>query len=233
MDRRKVLISLCGQKSTELYYFDSRGSRTTDSDSKSLYEYIITNHIVNDQDLIIEVRPLELTTFASLLEYIKDFNGTISKLVTNVGFVDFTPKKTVLLEEHRSTCARMGIEYVERVVEKDFVLRNGERCDLYSINYGDSFIEFIEGYLSNIPEITFLSTSANFENHVLWKRMRPKSFFDGIQETNKFLNLLANRNPNISIIDLKDIQTFDGVHWDSHSHLEIFRRLNKHERRRY
>lgn len=232
MDRRKVLISLCGHNSSELYYFDSRGSRISDSASKSLYELIVTNHRVNNQDLIIEVRPLELTTFASLLEYIKDFSGHISRLVTNVGFVDFTPKKHVLLEEHRSACERLGIEYGEKVVEKNFVLSNGERCDLHTIYYRDSFIEFIETHLSHIPEITFFSTPANFENHEYWKRIRPKSFFRGIQETNKFLNQLINKIPNTSMIDLEDIQTYDGVHWDSNFHLEIFKRLNEYERRR-
>lgn len=232
MDRRKVLISLCDHNSSELYYFDSRGSRISDSASKSLYELIVTNHRVNNQDLIIEVRPSELTTFASLLEYIRGYSGHISRLVTNVGFVDFTPKKPVLLEEQRSACERLGIDYEEKVVEKNFVLSNGELCNLHSIYYVDSFIEFIDTHLSNIPEITFLSTPSNFENHEYWKRLRPKSFFRGIQETNKFLNQLINKIPNTSIIDLEDIQTYDGIHWDSHSHVEIFKRLNKHERRR-
>ena len=233
MDRRKVLISLCGQNSTELYYFDSRGSRISDSDSKSLYELILTNHVVDNQDLIIEVRPSELTTFASLLEYIYFFNGHISRLVTNVGFVDFTPKKKVLLEEHRSTCERLGIEYEEMIVEKNYELSNGERCNLHSIHYKDSFIELLDRHLSHIPEITFLSTPTNFKNHELWKRIRPKCFFRGIQETNNFLNLVVNRIPRISLINLDDILTFDGVHWDSYNHFEIFKKLNLNERRRY
>ena len=233
MDRRKVLISFCGPHSSELYYFDSRGSRISDSASKSLYELLVTNHRVKNQNLIIEVRPLELTTFASLLEYIENFDGHISRLVTNVGFVDFTPKKRILLEEHRSTCERLGIEYEEKVVEKNFILSNGERCDLHSIHYKDSFIELIARYFSHISEITFLSTPANFDNREYWERIRPESFFRGIQETNKFLNQLIKQIPNTSMIDLEDIKTFDGVHWDSHYHVEVFKRLNEHERRRY
>lgn len=232
MDRRKALISLCSDNSTDLYYLDSRGSRTCDENSKTLFNLITSNFSSNSEDLIIEVRPLELTTFASLIEYLYCFNGKISKLVTNVGFVDFTPKKRTVLEEHRSTCDRLGIEYEEKIVEPNFMLSNGESCDLSIISYKDSIIESLVQEFKKIPQVVFLSTPINFDNQNSWQRKRPPSFFQGIMETNSFLRKASSQVPNASLIDLGDIKTYDGVHWDSEYHLEVFKRIKDHERRR-
>ena len=80
-----------------LFFFDSRG--ISSGYNNSLVKLIETKYSRSHKIIIIS-RPLYITTWSTLYNFLKLNNLKFKTLVTNMGFVDYTPKKKIILEDY-------------------------------------------------------------------------------------------------------------------------------------
>ena len=111
-------------------FFDSRGISKSYNDSliKMLIDYYV------DCNIIVIVRPLELTTWVTLYNFLCYNNVKPKFIITNLGIVDCTPKK-------KSICKLMScqIEYsfkskVKLIPLENYLLSNNKIEKLYTIH---------------------------------------------------------------------------------------------------
>jgi hypothetical protein len=165
-------------------------------------------------------RPLELTTWATLINFITLNRLNPAQIVTNMGFVDFTPKKQSILED-----AIRQVEFlVGKGVAKSYALQHivssrGDEIPLYSMAYDGTYRQCIESTVVRQPTVVINSPLVDPEIRV--ERLRPSSFFFALTESNEF-----NRSINgAQVVDLPDFDeslTYDAVHYTSRGNEVIF-----------
>jgi len=191
-----------------LLFFDSRGISGSFSDS--IVDRVL-KHVEGNRRYLLICRPLELTTWATLFNFLK-LNGLGPKtIVTNVGFVDFTPKKQSVLDD--------AVGQVEVLMEKGtaqsraaehYISSNGEQIQLFSMTYANSYRRNIEAVLTKGS--TVVVNSPPLTPGIRLSRERPSAFYMGLDESNRFNRSIGG----VAVIDFPafdETQTYDGVHY--------------------
>jgi hypothetical protein len=210
------------QKPNFLIFLDSRG--VSGSFKFSLLEKIIFFLERKQKTYIAINRPLNLTTWATLLNFLKLNNISPECVITNVGFVDFTPKKWSNIQD-----ALYQVEYMSPN-SIDGLEDLGEHKDkfsnniIYRIKYNDIYRENIQNTIARHK--TVIIKTPNFPVNAKIKRARPPSFFDGIEETNKFYDSLKNCE-KIELGGFTEKESYDGVHYSNSGNEIIFGKLEK------
>lgn len=166
-------------------------------------------------------RPLELTTWATLVNFMHFNKLAPQTLVTNMGFVDFTPKKQIILEDAiQQIEAVMGQDIATFDFAENYVLSNGESVPLYSMKYRDAYKEKIEEIVEK--QRTFIINTPLVDADICIERERPNSFFSGVADTSEF-----NRSiKGACVVDFPKIDesfTYDAVHYTKLGSDLIFR----------
>jgi hypothetical protein len=78
-----------------LFFFDSRG---ISAEYETSLIKMILDHISEDVNYLVIGRPLEITTWLTLYNFLKLNDLRVKKIITNLGFVDFTPKKESIIK---------------------------------------------------------------------------------------------------------------------------------------
>ena len=138
-------------KIDKLVFLDSRGVGR--EFNGSLAEKVITRIDLNSSYIMV-CRPLELTTWATLSNFMALNSINPQKIKTNMGFVDFTPKKVALLEDAIKQVDYIIGEKVARSIFADnYVSANGETISLYSMIYSEKYKKSIQNIVRNIPTV--------------------------------------------------------------------------------
>jgi len=205
-----------------LFFFDSRGAgqSTTCSLSKMFVHY------AEDTSYVLVCRPLHMTIWATLINFFKHNKLNPKIIITNMGFVDFTPKKKdLLLDSIKQVDYAIGYGNAKSHFTEQYQLSNGDKTDLHSVVYSDKYKAAIE-LLANQYKIVVLNTPP-VERKINIERDRPSSFFDGIEEANNFNNAILGVDiVNPPLFD--ETLTYDAVHYTDEGNKIIFNLLREH-----
>jgi HAD superfamily hydrolase (TIGR01549 family) len=217
-----------------LIYLDSRGL-TIDEDSYQhsfMYQCIKELEKRNKTYLAIS-RPKNLMTFATLLNFL-DLNDDLqfSNLITNVGFVDFTPKKNVFIQDmilQASHLWNWDFDIKELSTYKMLI----QEDNLYSLHYDNIYIDFIKEQILRFKfDKVFFINTPDIKKDICIPRKRPIEFFDKITETNILINKISEKIENFYKIDIskmffsnQESFTYDAVHYTRDGHQPIKEKL--------
>jgi hypothetical protein len=224
-DRHDFYVSTntSSRKVDVLIFMDSRGI-------SSCFEGSISEKIIQEieeaNSYILVARPLEITTWMSLYNFVKLNNIKTRKIITNMGFVDFTPKKMSIIKKSidQYNCffshELAKVEFLEQFLTEDNKLLN-----LYIQTYPENFKSEIVNYFEKIHFL--IINTPLLQNGFKSSRARPSSFFKSILISNLFNKSLEL---DAVVFDFKDFtinETYDGVHYTSKGNDVIFSSLKK------
>ena len=165
-------------------------------------------------------RPLELTTWATLVNFITLNKLTPGKIVTNMGFVDFTPKKQSILEDAiRQAEVFAGFGVAKSYVLQDTATSMGGEIPLYSMTYDATYRRHIESIVVRQP--TVVINSPLVDPGIRVERSRPGAFFHALAESNEFNRSIRG----VQLVDLPEFDeslTYDAVHYTERGNEVIF-----------
>ena len=130
-------------------------------------------------------RPKELTIFFTLINFLKNNQLKFKYLISNLGFVDLTPKKKFIVDIiHQNPFEYDLLNSTKSLC--DYKLSDGKIEKLYSIQYDSFIIEKIAYFLSENFNKCFLIDSFEFNKKINIDRKRPKEFYTQLKITNEF-----------------------------------------------
>ena len=205
-----------------LIFLDSRGFSL--KSKKNLIDFF-KKKFKKKKYLIIS-RPLEMTTWSSLINFLK-LNQRIKYkyLITNMGFNDFTPKKKNLALNVQNQAKllldkKAKIKYLEKYTDKKNI-----KINLYNVNFSTNFVNNLNSQLPS-KRLILLNTP-QLEKKITFKtRARPNSFFKMIKTTIKF-NKKVKTLSTINFLNFGNSDTYDGVHYTNFGYTKIFQAINK------
>lgn len=203
-----------------LLFLDSRGiSREF---KHSLADKLITRISQLGKTYLLVCRPLELTTWATLIGFLAINELNPVKIITNMGFVDFTPKKQSILQNAiRQVESAVGLGVAETYFVEAYATEGGA-IPLYSMRYGETYRCAIEE-IARRHDTVILNTPLT-DPGIAIERKRPVSFFPALAESNAFNRSIRGAR----VIDLPDFDeslTYDAVHFTRCGNELIFDRL--------
>lgn len=214
-----------------LLFFDSRIMTINESSYNGTIYSDILNYMRNNKYTYKLIsRPKNLTVFVTLINFIKlNPDLTVKTLITNLGFVDCTPKKQeniddILLQIQQYSCTQNMLK------EHDiYKLNSGKIEILKSIKYSEEYIDELSDLLSRKFDKCYFINTPIVSKSIKIERERPESFFTQLQETNKLVNSIVSRNKNkFILIDIeKIVDTYDGVHYTKEGHKKIFNKIKE------
>jgi len=192
-----------------LCFFDSRG--ISSGYEGSMVEGLINYLTKKKLSYLIISRPLSLTTWATLYNFLRLNKINASNLITNLGFVDFTPKKNDVLEN----VINQVNYYMGDVASSKFIQmyesRNGLSIPLYITEYNINFYENVQQMVDQFNKVFIINTP-----YVLplssFPRVRPASFFESLIKTSNF-NKKLKVYKNIDLGVIGERETYDAVHY--------------------
>jgi len=206
-----------------IIFLDSRGISSKFDGSLAQK---LTKHIAQSGGkYLLLCRPLELTTWATLINFMAVNKVNPSRIVTNMGFVDFTPKKVTVLQD-----AVQQVDYMvgQSVATSLFVQMDlsssGEEIALYSMSYGDAYRERIEDIVKQIP--TLIINTPIVDAAISLERKRPKAFYAALADSNEFNHSITGAK----VVDLPhfdELLTYDAVHYTQQGHDVIFDQIKQ------
>jgi len=217
-----------------LIYLDSRGLTINEKNCHNSYMYKLIKELENDNTSYIAIsRPKNLITFTTLLNFLSsNSNLSFKNLITNVGFVDFTPKKNIFIEDMILQAKTLWSENFEVEELSSYQMTNGEE-ELYALKYSLGYVEFISEYISNyqFEKCIYINTPI-ISSDIKIERERPIEFFEKIIETNKLIEQIIIKSKNSQIIDFskkfsnnQEKFTYDAVHYTIDGHKIIAEEL--------
>jgi hypothetical protein len=201
-----------------LIFLDSRGISRNFEDS--LADKLITQIALNGASYLLVCRPLELTTWATLINFMAINTLNSAKIITNMGFVDFTPKKLAVLEDAKEQVEfAVGKGVATSVFAEAYISSSGENIDLYSMSYSDDYKKSIE-FITNKTSTLIINTPIVTESIDI-ERKRPHTFFSSLAHSANFNRAITG----VKIVDLPTFDeklTYDGVHYTSQGNDVVF-----------
>ncbi|MBF0245874.1 MAG: hypothetical protein HQL31_11505 [Planctomycetes bacterium] len=189
-----------------ILFFDSRGvsSEWNGSLLKLLMEYYQTT------TYLAIARPLEMTTWATLYNFLCLNEFSPELLITNVGIVDFTPKKHLLCQTMMDQI-RFGGDDGELSPQflENYRLANGRQEPLYSVPYLEPYRQQLQRLLLTLPLLAIKTPVV--DPSIVIERKRPASFFSQLAKTNEFIDSLGC--PTVELGCFDERLTYDAVHW--------------------
>jgi len=194
-----------------LVWLDSRGvSRQLES---SLVAQIIEKIESKKMSYLMVCRPLELTMWSTLMNFMKVNRISPGRIITNMGMVDFTPKKKTLLDD---AVDQVAYSFGKDAVRKEYVGRyagaDGEMIMLYAMRYSSAYIDALVELVSK--QDTLIINTPLVSSNINISRRRPESFYEGLEMTVDFNRAL--RRGGAVVIEppaFDDRLTYDAVHY--------------------
>lgn len=225
-NENKVIKSQEDKKNYEyLLFFDSRGLTTDELD----YQDTILNNLIElfkkkNITYIAISRPKNLTIFATLLNFLK-LNSELKfkNLITNLGFVDLTPKKQSNIDDMLYQINQF-YHFDGKIIEKEnYELSGGGTESMKVLDYSTEYILYTNSILIEKFEKIFLINTPIISENIKIDRIRPKSFFKQLKKTNELIEKILILDKKYELIDIKSInKTFDAVHFNRYGHKDVF-----------
>ena len=192
-----------------LYFLDSRGiSKCFEG---SLAEMLIDRALQTGKTYLLICRPLQLTIWATLIGFLAMNHIQPVKIITNMGFVDFTPKKDSILQDVvRQVDSVVGKGVVHTCFAENYVSTGGDVIALYTNTYSQSYKLAIEA-LAKLHNMVILNTPPT-DPQIKINRSRPSTFFSAQLKSNRFNRMIRGAQ----IVDppiFDESLTYDAVHF--------------------
>jgi len=210
------LQSNCSPESARIIcFFDSRG--VSAAFASSLVKMFVD--LFKKENYLVVCRPLDLTTWATLTNFIKLNTLHSDLLITNVGMVDCTPKK-------QNLCIDMieQIEYAFKGCKLDTyrlghgILSDGQKAPLFSINYPDQYIDYMKQVFESVQLLAIKTPLVN--QNIRIDRLRPACFFSQLEKSNQLIDELGFKALDLGWFDKR--MTYDAVHWTQEGNEFVF-----------
>lgn len=219
-------------KSEDLHFdylvlLDSRGASTNVEGGLNTVDLLTSYFEQKGVSYLIISRPLYLTVFPTLVSLCKNEDITYGNVITNVGFVDITPKKHLVLEDLKSQYLQFGYTF-KKVYFKEYVLSGGIKERLSTFILDEKSSDDIVFYLSNLNSNFYFINTPLVQQISASDRHRPEEFFSQLEVTNSVLSDMATKVPG-NIVDISNvgIETFDGLHYTPSEHQIVFNKLKE------
>lgn len=209
-----------------LLFFDSRGRKSNQPNSDRIIHLIENNLTKSNASYIALSRPVCNTTFFSLLIFLEKCHFKFKNLITNVGFVDLTPKKMEICSDLSSQIQILGMAPPVMIHMGSYLLSKNEVAELFSLDWicyvGEISKRLEMHQLDNI----FLVETPVIDSKTEFERNRPAAFFSQLIETNSYINLIHNNLKKSKVIPSPlpvtgtsiSEQIYDGVHYTERAH---------------
>jgi len=209
-----------------LIFFDSRGYKKDNEDYSELTTLLIDYIKSKNASALIINRPKNLTVFPTLINFLSLNNIEFKYLLTNLGFVDCTPKKIEFIEDIEKQIYPFYKSTLSKIKLEKYLLLSGNHATLYSIEYSSRLIKYIvERIIKSFSSSFFVNTPEISTSHI-FKRKRPSSFYKRLSSSNVLVNNICRQSNGI-LIDIHKIEnpTFDGVHYTQKGVFDIFNKI--------
>lgn len=205
-----------------LIFLDSRG--ISDKYETSLIKLLIDS--VKDRlKYLVVGRPLEITTWVTLFNFLQLNKINPRTVITNMGFVDFTPKKESIV---RLSAYQYNLFFKDStpdiVFVGDFVNQENENIKLFVQQYPASFIKGLRNELEKSNFI--IINTPTVSPAIRFKRIRPASFYESLHLTNKFNSFFNDVAKIIELPEFSSEETYDAVHYTKKGNNSIFKKLS-------
>lgn len=217
-----------------LIFTDSKGSVSDIPGSPCWTDMLAEQLSSEGRSCLLIVRPKVLTTFFTLLNFMAGNRITFRSLITNVGFVDFTPKKEEymidIMDQAPTSEIRSCLSYRKL---STYQLSSGEEQPLYTFEYG-AIEERIARLLAERFEYSLLTGTMEFSSDIPIPRQRPPEFFSQLRATNEFIFKVAQHSHSVHFVQpLKfplscfgEVLSLDAVHFTEYGHRKIYEILS-------
>ncbi|MDP5254337.1 MULTISPECIES: hypothetical protein [unclassified Vibrio] len=213
-----------------LIFTDSRGLERDDKTKiENTWIYKTCEYLKkNKHSFLVISRPKNLTTFSTLINFLELNEISFKGLITNVGFVDCTPKKRTAVNDIKLQLNNLQISEQEEKVFSSYELNNGNKEQLYSISLDKKAITHIQKVLKKHFSTQLLIKTPIIPKDKEFQRKRPNEFYEQIEETNSLIDNIANGIGAITVDFPRHIlETFDGVHFTDKDHDLVYALLKK------
>jgi phosphoglycolate phosphatase-like HAD superfamily hydrolase len=211
-----------------LVFFDSRGLTTDEDNWKETVLMKIIDELKKQQKTFVVIsRPKNTTIFQTLLNFLENNNLKFNNLLSNLGFVDFTPKKYDVVQDMLSQIENK--KFITTIKSESYKLSSGKHTELYEMIYSDDYIKYIKKYIEDNFKKIFLVNTPLVDKNIKIERIRPNSFFKNLNKTNDFIDILCEEK-NIEKVNISNILfekkealkfTNDAVHYTQIGHQKI------------
>lgn len=214
-----------------LIFVDSRGLVINESSSENAYLFKIMRFLDNAKASYVCIsRPKNLTVFATLYNFlVLNPALTFTNLITNLGFVDCTPKKEAYIRDIQLQInEHMRIE-LNQVAQENYLLLDGHHEMLKTLSYNEKYISEIARLLNEKFTALYFIATPIITDTMNFERKRPDSFFLQLHKTNELLEQIIEKLKHpANLLDVKNAtSTYDGVHFDKIGHEKIFTELKE------
>lgn len=209
-----------------LIFTDSKGTASRPAGSMTWAQLVLEELAKHGLSYLFISRPRDLTIFFTLMNFIRENPLSFQYLITNVGFVDFTPKKIEYMKDilEQSPFSEQDVSLKFRFLSK-YRLSNGELADLYTFEYG-SIEPIIAAELEMRFKYSLLLGCMEFSSDIRTERERPNAFFSQLKRSNQFLFDVAQRSNSIHYVQPLKYQSsnesllsYDAVHFTQKGHI--------------
>jgi len=218
-----------------LIFTDSKGS-TLDDEKYDCWTDKLFDFLESLSYTVLFIsRPKEMTTFITLINFLKLNKIEFKYLITNVGYAEHTPSKLHFINDIKKQISNTIFDLNKIPFKKGkYILSNGKSEFLYSYNFGDIEND-ISSFLSKKFQSCILLGTMLFSKKITISRKRPESFFEQLKISNHFIKKIASLSSNINFyipiyrqkFNMKEI-AHDGVHFSIYGHKLFYSKLAEH-----
>jgi len=202
-----------------LIFLDSRGlERDCSLDKTWLYKLCASFDEQQASYLVIS-RPKNITVFATLVNFINLNDIQFKHLLTNVGFVDSTPKKDIFISDIETQINNHFNHKQERYIFPQYLNSEEELINLYSLIYSDNYISWIATFLNSSFIERYFITTPVIDSSLIFERQRPDCFYGQLKVANTIIKKVCTQSSS-TLLDVSalSLSTFDGVHFNGCAH---------------
>jgi len=202
-----------------LVFMDSRG--IGNDFNSSIINSLEKSFINLNLNYLIISRPVELTTWVTFYNTMEINNICPKLIITNMGFVDYTPKKKSIVNKYIYQIENINNDYRINFIE-DFRDNRDKTLPLYNVVIGPSIDSKIKKKFNKKSTIIINTPIVN--PNIKFERKRPPSFYKCIIEGNNYNQSFSNADIiEIGIFDGKN--TYDGVHYTNSGNKIIIKKI--------
>lgn len=212
-----------------LLFTDSKGSSLDKSESPQWTKRLMQDFDDWGLSYLSICRPKELTTFFSLIQFMQRNPFHFRYLVTNMGFVDYTPKKSEFVQDIIDQCPDdFNIPKNPWIKLCNYTLSDGSSAELFSLDYGP-LEQYLANKFSGSFDYTLLIGVQEMASSLSLPRKRPETFYSQLLVTNNLLFNIASQSHSIHYFQpLKfpyadtEGTSHDGVHFTDYGHKKLY-----------
>ena len=231
LNTNEDFFTICSSESKQIDYllfFDSRGS-TLDHDKTYTFTSMLADYLTALNKSVLAIcRPLEITVFFSLFNFLNSSSIKARNLITNMGFVDFTPKKSTVIDEMMEQKSILFKNIECKSVDLESYRLSSGKSELLKYMDISSCLDIFSDILSKRFINSYLLQTPQFEFYNSFPRERPRSFYTQLLKTNSFIERLSANSNSITAIHAPKVPqdylgfSYDGVHFTKEGHHKVF-----------